>query len=469
MNEQNPALNKFDIENSTLFRGVAYESVVDLLENAPMQEFKQGETIIAVGQPNQVLYLVLSGRLNVHIKLTLDPVTTLGPGEFVGEMSIIDGRPSSAHVVADTDCRLLGIEGDIIWKLVDSFPSVARNLLSVLAQRLRHSNSLVARITDGELEELSPEDLLKPEEESAAAESESSNLRVYKEARAYVSESILLAKQDKLPDIAPARELIGEMLDLMAAGSGLLLLATDRRQAFSMKNHCVNVASLATRIAQTLGYKRERQIQIGIAALLHEIGVVKIPSSMTRTSGPVSPELRQRPAYGAEILGRLGKGFEWLAETVGQVYELEDGTGIPKGLSGNDIRPEARLLGIADVFEACIHDRPYRRALTGYQLMQELTTGGIGSFLPETVKAFLKTFTPYPYNEYVILNTGEIGRVVDVNSQNILRPKLELVYDDKGQVLEEPKKIDLVEHPSLFITQTINVHNLPQSHSIDSA
>ena len=241
MNEQNPAPTKFDIENSHLFRGIAYESVVGLLENAPVQEFKQGETIIAVGQPNQVLYLVLSGRLNVHIKLTLDPVTTLGPGEFVGEVSIIDGRPSSAHVVADTDCRLLGIEGDIIWKLVDSFPSVARNLLSVLAQRLRHSNSLVARITDGELEELSPEDLLKPEEESAEAESESANLRVYKEARAYVSESILLAKQDKLPDIAPARELIGEMLDLMAAGSGLLLLATDRRQAFSMKNHCVNV------------------------------------------------------------------------------------------------------------------------------------------------------------------------------------------------------------------------------------
>ena len=461
VNKQNPALVKFNIENSTLFRGIAFESVVGLLENMAVQEFKQGETIVALGQPHQVLYLVLSGRLNVYIKLTLDPVVTIGPGEFVGEMSIVDGRPSSAHVVADTDGSLLCIERDIIWKLVDSFPSVAHNLLSVLVQRMRHGNSLVARITDGELEELSPEDLLEPEKESAEAKSEGSNLRYYEKARAFVAQSFVLATQDELPDIAENWELVEEMLDLMTAGSELLLLATDRSQAFSMKNHCVNVTILATRIAQTLGYKRERQIQIGISALLHEIGVVKIPRGMTEESGAISPELRQRPTYGAEILGRLGKGFEWLAGTVEQVYEREDGTGTPKGLSGDAIRPEAKILGIADVFEACIHDRPFRKALTGYQLMQELTTGDTLSFSFDTVKAFLETFTLYPYNEYVILSTGEIGRVVEVNSQNATRPTLELLYNQKGQVLKEPQEMDLVDYSALFITQTINVHNLP--------
>ncbi len=450
MNKQNPALDKFKIENSTLFRGVAFDSVVDLLENMAVQEFKRGETIVAVGQPNQMLYLVLSGNLNVYIKLTLDPVATLGPGEFAGELSIIDGRPSSAQVVADTDCSLLCIEADIMWKLVNFFPSVARNLLSVLAQRLRHGNSLVARITDGELEE-----------ELAEAESEDSNFRFYKKARAYVSQSMVLAKQGELPDIAETSELVKEMLDLMAAGSGLLLLATDRSQAFSMKNHCVNVAILATRIAQTLSYKKDRQIQVGVSALLHEIGVVKIPRGLTRESGDISPELRQRPTYGAEILGQLGEGFEWLVETVGQVYEREDGTGTPEGLSGNAIRPEAKILGIADVFEACIHDRPYRKALTGYQLMQELTTGDTLSFSSDTVKAFLKTFTLYPYNEYVILSTGETGRVVEINAQNALRPKVELLYNDKGQALKESREIDLVEKSSLSIIRTINFHNLP--------
>ena len=461
MNQQNPALDKFKIENSTLFRGVAFDSVVDLLENMAVQEFKQGETILTVGQPNQMLYLVLSGNLNVYIKLTLDPVATLGPGEFAGELSIIDGRPCSAQVVADTDCSLLCIEADIMWKLVDFFPSVARNLLSVLAQRLRHGNSLVARITDGELEELSPEDLLEPEEELAEAESEDSNFRFYKKARAYVSQFMVLAKQGELPDIVETSELVKEMLDLMAAGSGLLLLATDRSQAFSMKNHCVNVAILATRIAQTLGYKNDRQIQVGVSALLHEIGVVKIPRGLTRESGDINPELRQRPTYGAEILGQLGEGFEWLVETVGQVYEREDGTGTPEGLSGNAIRPEAKILGIADVFEACIHDRPYRKGLTGYQLMQELTTGDTLSFSSDTVKAFLTTFTLYPYNEYVILSTGQTGRVVEINAHNALRPKVELLYNDKGQILKESREIDLVEMSSLSIIRTINFHNLP--------
>ncbi len=86
---------------------------------------------------------LLSGRLRIHLELELDPIVVLEQGEIVGELSLIDGQLTSAHVVADQECRLLVLGDKTLWSLVVSCHAVARNLLFVLAQRLRHGNSLI--------------------------------------------------------------------------------------------------------------------------------------------------------------------------------------------------------------------------------------------------------------------------------------------------------------------------------------
>ncbi|MDA2925335.1 HD-GYP domain-containing protein, partial [Acidobacteria bacterium AH-259-L09] len=107
----------------------------------------------------------------------------------------------------------------------------------------------------------------------------------------------------------------------------------------------------------------------------------------------------------------------------------------PLGLKGGEIRGEAQILGIVDVFDACIHDRPYRKALTGYELLEELTRGGTRSFLDHIIKALLKSFSLYPYNEYVLLNTHELGQVVEVNPENLSSPVIKILYDQHGRPL----------------------------------
>jgi len=175
----------------------------------------------------------------------------------------------------------------------------------------------------------------------------------------------------------------------------------------------------------------------------------------------VSSEVRQRPVYGAKILGHLKPPFDWIAQIVGQIYERENGTGFPLGLEGKEIREEAKILGIVDVFEACIHDRPYRKALTGYQLLEELTRDDTKSFSDRIVKALLNSFSLYPYNEYVLLNTKELARVVEVNPSNSFRPLVQILYDSNGIQLEEPEEKDLDQSSSLFITKAIPYHELP--------
>ena len=82
-------------------------------------------------------------RLGVHLELSVDPVTVLGPGEVIGELSLIDGQPTSAYVVADDECRVLALNEKTLWSLVEASHIVARNMLFVLSRRLRHGDSII--------------------------------------------------------------------------------------------------------------------------------------------------------------------------------------------------------------------------------------------------------------------------------------------------------------------------------------
>ena len=495
-------LDSPQLQSMSLLRGVELESIQNLLEECPIQELEKDDVLIEAGQPNHSVYLLLSGLLSIHLrKLTPGPSVLLGPGEIVGEMSVIDRQLTSATVVAHEDSCVLVLDEKVIWSLVAIYPVVARNLLFILSQRLRHGNVLIdapiiEKVSQQELEEfqlhqvevtqapledeidtepiedevgtepLEDEIDTEPVEDEVEAELVENEIdtepaSLYKAATAYVLESIRQTQERTAPNIERGKELVKSIIHSIMDNSALLLLATDRRQEFAVSAHSVNVTILSLRLAQTLNYNLENQVRVGLAALLHEMGVVSLPKQLVHETKPVSSEVKQRPVYGAKILRGFYPEYDWLFETVGQVYERENGSGFPLGLAGKDIREEAKILGLMDVFEACIHDRPYRKALTGYQLLEELTHDDTKSFSDRIVKALLKSFSLYPYNEYVLLNTKELARVVEVNPENSFRPLVQILYDRKGVRYQEPRETDLAQSSLLYITQAISYHELP--------
>jgi len=134
-------LDQRELELVPLLKGVDFDSIQGILNNSPVRELKAGEVLIRAGEVNEYLYLLLSGLLRVHLEFKMDPVALLEPGEIVGELSVIDGQPTSAHVIADQDCRLLALSEQNIWSLVKTSHAVAYNFLSILAQRLRKGNT----------------------------------------------------------------------------------------------------------------------------------------------------------------------------------------------------------------------------------------------------------------------------------------------------------------------------------------
>jgi CRP-like cAMP-binding protein len=130
------------LEKLLLFRGVDFRSLRGVLEECPMRVLQPEEILIGAGEHNDTLYLLLSGRLRMHFKLEAEPITILNEGEVVGELSLLDNQLTEAHVVADQTCNLLVLDEETMWSLLDASP-VARNLLFLLARRVRHGDALL--------------------------------------------------------------------------------------------------------------------------------------------------------------------------------------------------------------------------------------------------------------------------------------------------------------------------------------
>ncbi len=129
-------LNWDELSRLRLFENVGLESVEGLLAACPVRQLQPGEILISVGQANDTMYLLLSGRLRVHLdSVDSEPVDVLDAGESVGELSIIDEKPASAFVVAEQSSRLLAVPKDIFWALTRASHSIACNLLFTLAER----------------------------------------------------------------------------------------------------------------------------------------------------------------------------------------------------------------------------------------------------------------------------------------------------------------------------------------------
>jgi diguanylate cyclase (GGDEF)-like protein/PAS domain S-box-containing protein len=127
-----------------LFRSVDIEFVRPHLSDCRLRVVEAGGILIEAGQPNDLLYLVLSGTLGVHLRsLDHPPIVVLGPGETVGELSLIDKQPTSAFVVAQTTSRILVLGERAMWALVNASHAIALNLLATLSHRLRYDNRLI--------------------------------------------------------------------------------------------------------------------------------------------------------------------------------------------------------------------------------------------------------------------------------------------------------------------------------------
>ena len=128
-----------------ILSGVEARSVQGLLEACPVRTLSAGELLLRQGEKNRHMYMILAGRLSVHLDSeTSEPVAFLAAGETVGELSVLDERPASAFVRAVESTRLIEVDEFRFWDLVSASHEFAMNLLMLMAHRLRSNNTAVS-------------------------------------------------------------------------------------------------------------------------------------------------------------------------------------------------------------------------------------------------------------------------------------------------------------------------------------
>ena len=236
-------------------------------------------------------------------------------------------------------------------------------------------------------------------------------------------------------------------------------------------NHAQEVAQMAVHFAdcvvQTIDippsdYKTWEYLdpqRVHRAGMLHDIGSAKLPKNLLFKTGSFTDAERMAvervPAHSAHILSNI-PGFEWLPQMVSRVHS----SGEPEGSEANrEFAEDAQVMGISIVFEACIHKRPDREAMTGHQALEELITHKFG-FSNQIIKAMIKTFSVYPFNEFVVLNTGEIGQVVDIHRENPMRPTVRVLFTADRKAYSDHRAVDLAQNSSVHIARAITWREL---------
>jgi HD-GYP domain-containing protein (c-di-GMP phosphodiesterase class II) len=219
--------------------------------------------------------------------------------------------------------------------------------------------------------------------------------------------------------------------------------------------HLTNVTVLSLVVGKQLGYEKERLMELGIGAFLHDVGKIKVPLEIINKPGRLTDEefeeVKKHTTYGYQILGNIEGIPEVSARIAYLHHERCDGSGYPKGISRRYIDEYARIVAIADVFDSMINDRVYRSSIKVKEVIEYLyTTFTENKMDRELVERFLRMVTPYPIGTKVKLNIGCEAVVTRVNETMKLRPVVKVLNFsglDRDFIIDLSKdlNIDIIE------------------------
>ncbi len=235
-----------------------------------------------------------------------------------------------------------------------------------------------------------------------------------------------------------------------------------------LHGHSANVTVVALAMGRELNLPESELRLLGFCAMAHDIGMTgysALYNSESRLTEEQFSEITAHPEAGAQKLDRIVdldyKIKDRAKKIIMQSHERIDGSGYPARLAGEEIDPLALIIGLADVYEAMTHPRPWRGPFNPPDVVKELIEKeGLG-FSSRTVKALISAVTIYPPGSLVELSTGETARVIKVNPGSLTRPLVEIIADQDFNALP-PAAADLLEHPLTSVERPLGPGELEE-------
>jgi len=274
-----------------------------------------------------------------------------------------------------------------------------------------------------------------------------------------------------------------EMRTIDGIGAQLLKSLRDYRDSFvgfilggevsghELAKSSINTAILSALTAHELKLPAHKVNNIVSGALLHDVGMLRLSKQITEKKGGLSEaeteQIKSHSMHSSRIVSKELLGPQEVSLIAMQHHERWDGQGYPDKLSGQAIEIGARIVSVADAFEAMVSKKSYRPSLGGYQAIKNLLSDNGRRFDPTVIMAFTKIMGIYPIGSIVRLNDASVARVVNINTDAPMRPVVQILVDASGNVRKsaaDNPAIDLLADKTLFIKQAIDPAEFENSH-----
>lgn len=253
----------------------------------------------------------------------------------------------------------------------------------------------------------------------------------------------------KAINVELAKAAVAECVDsVMNAPDALMWLMQLKKWDEYTSQHSMNVCVLSIALARQLDLPEDEIHLVGLCGMMHDMGKMKVPIEVLNKPGRFEPEelkmMNRHPAFGKEVLEASEGIPECVVDAAHGHHERLDGKGYPQNLMGTSIHPYTRMITIADMYDAIVSDRCYKKGKTHLEAIN-IMRENCGSQLDTALVAkFVESLGIYPPGNIVEMNNSEVGVVLEVNNVKKLKPKINMLLDEEKHRVE-PRLVDLAK------------------------
>ena len=221
-----------------------------------------------------------------------------------------------------------------------------------------------------------------------------------------------------------------------------------RRFDGTLANHGMDVCVLTLILAVENSCTESDMEALGLGALLHDIGFVRLPRNVYRKTSPLTEQeqalMRQHPQLAATVLSKIDSLPEAVSHIIAQHHECQDGSGFPKMVKAGGLSPLAQLMALADTYDDLVTSRYGRAPLLPHDAIRQLfVLGAKGRYDKNLVEVAIKMLGVYPLGSLIKLNTNECAVVIGLNHEDRLRPRVRIIRGPDGEIQTPPIDSDL--------------------------
>ena len=282
--------------------------------------------------------------------------------------------------------------------------------------------------------------------------------KLYNHAAATIKNIFTLVREGKSTSADVVKETVSELLQKIIENETVMLQLTGIRDIDNYTFlHSIDVCIYSVILGKRLGYGQDPLVDLGMGAILHDIGKCKVPMEILQKPAKLTDdefkEMQLHTAYGYEIIKNAYGFNKNIANIAFQHHEKWDGTGYPSGLSGDQIDPFARIVALADVYDALTSDRVYKKKDLPHNAAEYVFKNSGKLFDPLIVEVFVNNMAVYAEGTLVLLNTGELGSVMASEGIGSSRQRINVFTNKSGPPVLSPYVLDLNQRRDIDIVE----------------